>query len=100
MNAFTADPDYRADLAERRHTITVEPVTDTMRREVYGVPEQARLVVAERHSGRLGKLCTYDCKLGRDLFPDLTIEQVAAQIAHVYGAEYVSTPTAPQAVAL
>ncbi|MFI6819217.1 MerR family transcriptional regulator [Nonomuraea sp. NPDC050328] len=74
----------RADLADQSHTITVEVLDWDSAREAH-MPEHAlERVVVERSHGRCGKIMSpepalYEC----------TIEQIAAAIAHTYGATYV-----------
>jgi hypothetical protein len=51
----TTDPTYRPDLAQKAHTITVEPLTTELRRDT-DLPPTATLVVIERHAGALAKV--------------------------------------------
>ncbi|MEV0826415.1 hypothetical protein [Nonomuraea rubra] len=86
--------DERPDLADVPHSITVEPITPELRRDS-DLPDEATLVVVERHHGRLAKVCTSTDAEVADYVSwgyDLTIEDVARGIAKTYGATYVETP--------
>ena len=86
----------RADLAHVPHSITVEPITDELRRDS-DLPADATLVVVERHEGRLAKVCdTTDVHVAEyaEWGVNVTIEDVARGIAGTYGATYVETAAA------
>lgn len=86
----------RADLAHVGHSITVEPITDDLRRDSE-LPAEATLVVVERHAGRLAKVCdTTDVHVAEyaEWGVNVTIEDVARGIAGTYGATYVKAAAA------
>lgn len=87
--------DERPDLAHEPHSITVEPVTPELRRDS-DLPDDATLVVVERHHGRLAKICTTSNDLTVAEYVewgyDVTIEDLARGIAKTYGATYIATP--------
>ncbi|MEV0993466.1 hypothetical protein [Nonomuraea sp. NPDC050202] len=86
--------DERPDLADVPHSITVEPITPELRRGTE-LPDDATLVVVERHHGRLAKICnTTDDHAAayREWGYDVTIEDLARGIAQMYGAVYVEAP--------
>ncbi|WP_433516456.1 hypothetical protein ACQP2T_13340 [Nonomuraea sp. CA-143628] len=88
--------DERPELADVPHSITVERITPELR---YGteLPDDATLVVVERHAGRLAKVCNITDAHVADYTEwgyDVTIEDLARGIAGTYGATYVETALA------
>ncbi|MFC4122089.1 hypothetical protein [Nonomuraea zeae] len=91
--------DERPDLAHVEHSITVEPITPELRRDS-DLPDEATLVVVERHHGRLAKVCSSTDAEVSDYVSwgyKITIEDVARGIAKTYGATYVETASAVSA---
>ncbi len=86
-----ADPTFRFDLAHVPHSITVEPITPELRRGTE-LPDNATLVIVERHAGRLAKVCNATDAHAAEHVSwgyDVTVEALARGIAGTYGATYV-----------